>query len=116
MGNFKKLRVWQNAIDLAAEVYRISNRRPFRDDYGLKNQIQRAVVSISSNIAEGDERGTDKESVHFFNIAKGSSAEVISQLHIAQKVGYIDQLTLYELENQTEKLRASLKKLIKARS
>ena len=115
MGNFKELRVWEDSVNLAANIYHICRKDPFCKDFGLCNQIQRAVVSIASNIAEGDERNTKKESVHFFGIAKGSSAEVITQLYIAHKVGYIDKIVLEKLEDQTEKIRASLKNLIKAR-
>ena len=56
MGKFKDLRVWKDGLDLAEEVYRITRRSPFNRDFGLANQIQRAAVSISSNIAEGEER------------------------------------------------------------
>ena len=116
MGNFKELRVWQDSIVLAEEIYKITRSSPtFSKDYGLSNQIQRAAVSVASNIAEGDERGTNREAVHFFNISKGSSAEVITQLYIAHRIGYIDEETLIKLENQCEKTRASLKKLIQAR-
>jgi four helix bundle protein len=87
----------------------------FAKDFGLRGQIQRAVVSISSNIAEGDERGTNKEAVHYFNIAKGSAAEVITQLNIAYRIGYLDKNTFEEMENETEKIRASIKKLIQVR-
>jgi four helix bundle protein len=115
MGKFKELRVWQDGVDLAEEIYEITGIEPFFKDYGLCNQIQRAAVSISSNIAEGDGRGTDRESVYFFNIAKGSTEEVITQLHIAHRIGYIDVANLEELENKAEKIRASLKNLIRAR-
>ena len=116
MGNFKKLRVWQDGVELAAEIYKVCRKEPFSRDFGLRDQIQRAVVSVSSNIAEGDERGTDRETVYFLNIAKGSAAEVITQLHIANRVGYIDKKTLEYLEDKTEKIRASLKNLIKSRT
>ena len=115
MGNFKELRVWQRGVLLATEIYKITKQIPFAKDYGLSNQIQRAGVSISSNIAEGDERGTNRESVRFFNIAKGSAAEVITQLNIAYNIGYIDKTTLEKLEGETEIIRAGLKGLIKAR-
>lgn len=116
MGNFKNLRVWQNGISLAEAIYKITREGAFSKDFGLRNQIQQAVVSISSNIAEGDERSTSKESIYFFNIAKGSTTEVITQLHIANRVGYIDQTILEKLEEHSEKIRASLKNLIKARN
>ncbi len=115
MGNFKKLRVWQDSVSLSANIYRITRKEPFSKDYGLSNQIQRAVVSIASNIAEGDERGSDKEAIYYLNVAKGSAAEVITQLHIAFKIGYINQSLLEQLEDKTEKIRASLKNLIKSK-
>lgn len=115
MGKFKDLRVWNDGIVLASKIYEISRSNSFSKDYGLCNQIQRAVVSISSNIAEGDERGSNKEAVYFFNIAKGSTAEVITQLNIAHRIGYIEKNTLEKLEDQAQKIRASLKNLIKAR-
>jgi len=62
MGNFKNLWVWKEGVDLAAEIYSISKKGEFAKDYGLRNQIQRAVVSISSNISEGDERGSNRQS------------------------------------------------------
>ena len=115
MGKFKNLRVWQDAMDLAEGIYKITRRGTFSKDYGLCHQIQRAVVSIASNIAEGDERGSSRESIHFFYIAKGSTAEVITQLNIAYRIEYIDKKTFEKCENQAEKIRASLKKLINVR-
>ncbi len=81
----------------------------------MSNQIQRAAVSIASNISEGEERTSVKENIHFLNIAKGSSAEVITQLNIALKIGYLDEKTFEKLEDQTEKIRASLRNLIKSK-
>ncbi|HLP94529.1 MAG TPA: four helix bundle protein [Saprospiraceae bacterium] len=115
MGNFKNLRVWQDAMTLTEEVYKITNYSSFHRDFGLKDQLRRAVVAIASNIAEGDERDSNRQSVYFLQISKGSSAEVITQLNIAHRLGYINADKLYELENLAEKIRASLKNLIKAR-
>ena len=115
MGRFKQLRVWQDSIELAQKVYATTRVGLFANDIGLKNQIQRAVVSISSNIAEGDERSTNKESIYYFNIAKGSAAEVITQLNIAYRIGYINKRLFEELEDSAEKMRASLKNLIAIR-
>lgn len=115
MGKFKNLRVWDDGIKLAANIYHITKKTPFIKDYGLASQIQRAVVSISSNIAEGDERGSEKEKIYFFNVAKGSTAEVITQLNIAYMIGYIDQTTFEKLEDHAQKIRASLKNLIKSK-
>lgn len=115
MGKFKELRVWQDAVSLAEKIYAITNTTLFSKDYGLKDQIRRATVSISSNLAEGDERGSNRQSVHFFNIAKGSAAEVITQLHIANRVGYLEKEVFETLEQETDLLRAAIKNLIKAR-
>lgn len=115
MGNFKELRVWSDSMELAVSIYKITRETELSRDFALCNQIRRAVISISSNIAEGDERGTNREAVYFFNIAKGSTAEVITQINIAQRIGYLNTEALQTLENQAEKIRASLKNLIKAR-
>lgn len=115
MSKFKKLWVWQQAIDLAAEIYELTGKGRFAKDFGLRNQIQRAVVSIASNIAEGDERDSDKQSAHFFKIAKASNAEAITQLNIAQRIGYIDENVLLKLETLAMKIGAGLYGLIRAR-
>ena len=115
MGNFKGLRVWQDGLYLVEKIYLMTRQEPFSRDFGLCNQIQRAAVAVPSNIAEGDERNTDKEAVYFFNIAKGSAAEVITQLHIASRIGYINNESRDQLEDLAEKIRASLKNLIKSR-
>lgn len=115
MGNFKTLRVWQDAVELVEKIYLVTRKPEFAKDFGLKDQIQRASISISSNIAEGDERDSNKECVHFFSIAKGSAAEVITQLNIAYRVGYISKEELESLEKLAEKIRASIRKLIQSR-
>lgn len=112
MGNFKELRVWRDAVNMAVKIYLITREPEFAKDYGLKDQIRRSAVSISSNIAEGDERGTKKEAVRYLNMAKASSAELITQLIIACRIGYINQTTFEDLENEAEKIRASIKNLI----
>ena len=94
MGNFKKLRVWEDSLNLSANIYHITKQESFIKNYGLTSQIQRAAVSIASNIAEGEERGSDKAAIHFFYIAKGSAVEVITQLYIAHKIGYVSKNVL----------------------
>ena len=115
MGKFKTLWVWKEGINFAAEIYEITNQDVFAKDYGLRNQIQRAVVSIASNIAEGEERDSTKQTLHFFKIAKASNAEVYTQLQIAHKIGYIDNETLQKLEGKSNMLGSGLYKLIKSR-
>ena len=116
MGTFKDLRIWQQGIDLATNIYQITKIEPFRRDFGLCDQIQRAAVSISSNIAEGEERNSNRTAIYFLNIAKGSCAEVITQLHIAHKIGYITEQELNTLENDAQKIIASIRKLIRSKS
>ncbi|HCS52110.1 four helix bundle protein [Rubinisphaera sp.] len=105
---FEKLDVWQKAIDLAESVYRISANFPQREIYGLTSQIRRAIVSVSSNIAEGNGRSTNKEYVRFIEIAYASLMEVVSQLTIAQKLNFITHDQLDELKNQANDIARML--------
>ena len=86
---FEEINAWQNARALVREVYEMTGSGDFCKDFGLKDQIQRAAVSICSNIAEGFERRGNKEFINFLWIAKGSAAEVCSQLYNARDLGYI---------------------------
>ncbi len=117
MGNkgFKDLAVWQKAKDLAVLIYKISNGSMKSVDFGLKDQIRRSAVSVASNLAEGDERDTDKESVRYFFIAKGSVAELRTQLQIAHESGYLNAQTYQPLENEYDILGKRIGKLIQAR-
>lgn len=115
MGDFKQLRVWQIAKELAVKVNKLTQNQQFKKDFGFKDQIQRAAISIPSNIAEGDELGTDKLSVRYFYIAKGSSAELMTQLIIANEIGYIDSEISNQIIDECDKISSMLAKLIKAR-
>jgi four helix bundle protein len=88
---FEDLEAWKIAREVTKEVYRISKNDLFINDYGLRNQICRASVSIMSNIAEGFERDGDKEFINFLSIAKGSVGEVRSQLYVALDQNYISE-------------------------
>lgn len=116
MGKFQKLRVWQAAKDLAVNIYKLTDSKIFSKDLGLRDQVQRACVSIASNIAEGDELGSDKQSVRHFYIAKGSAAELITQLIIAYEIGYIGETVKAQIVDECDKISAMLSKLITARS
>jgi len=116
MGNFQKLRVWQLAKDLAVQVYKMTQRRDFTKDFGYLDQIQRSAISIPSNIAEGDELDTDKQSIRHFYIAKGSTAELLTQIIIGKEIGYIDPVKSDELIESCRIISVMLTKLIKARS
>ena len=113
---FRSLLVWQKARDLAITIYKTTAQDRLSRDFALVDQIRRAAVSIPSNIAEGDERGTDKESIRFFYIAKGSLAELITQLEIAFLVGYITREEWQILDEECASLGKMLSALIKARS
>lgn len=116
MGDFRKLEVWQLAIDLAVFIYRITDSGKFSRDYDLRNQIRKAAVSIPSNISEGDESGSNKQSIRYFNISKGSSAEVQTQSIIALEIGYISSEEKSEIISRCETISKKLMNLIKYRS
>ncbi len=115
-GGFKALNVWQKSKEIAVYIYKITNTGAFNKDYGLRDQIRRAAVSIASNIAEGDERETDKEAVRYFYVAKGSSAEVLTQAIIAYEIEYIQKEVFKEIEQRCTEISSMLSKLISARS
>ena len=116
MHNLEQLKVWQLAMDIAKEIYVLTNEFPSEEKFGLTSQIRRAAVSIASNIAEGAGRYSDKEFAHFLSIASGSSFEVRTQLLIAASLNYItkekvDPLVkrLSELEKMIFGFRRTLK-------
>ena len=89
MRDFRKYDIWKNSVDFATEVYKLTSTFPKNEIYGLCDQLQRAAVSISSNIAEGSSRESEKDFAHFLEIAIGSAFEVESQLLIARNLNYI---------------------------
>src|SRR5256885_681510 len=100
MATFSRLediQVWQKARQLTREIYEATSNGKFANDYGLRNQIQRASVSIMANIAEGFGRRSDKEFANFLNMAHGSVAEVQSHLYVALDLAYINQMSFTEL-------------------
>jgi four helix bundle protein len=111
-GTFRKLLIWQRSKALAVAVYRLTADGPLGKDFGLRDQLRRAAVSVCSNIAEGDARRTDKESVQYFFIAKGSLAEVSAQLEIAAEVHPIEPATIADLLRECDELGAMLQALI----
>ena len=114
MSNYEKLKVWQKAINLAKHIYKLTNEVPFNKDFGLKDQLRRSAVSISSNIAEGDELDTDKQAVRHFYISKGSAAELATQLIISREIGYISAENTFALK-ECKEISAMLMGLIKSR-
>jgi four helix bundle protein len=116
-GGFRGLKVWQRAKALAVDVYAAVKSSPeLAKDFGLRDQMQRAAVSVCSNIAEGDERDTDKDAVRFFYIAKDSVAELITQLEIAKDAQLIELSRADALIKEAEEIGSMLGALIKARA
>ncbi|MEJ6487392.1 four helix bundle protein [Nostoc punctiforme UO1] len=111
---FEDLRVWQKGIDLVKEIYLITKDGELNRDFGLRDQLRRASVSIPTNIAEGFERYSRKEYLNFLNIAKGSAGEVRSLLRVALEVGYLDQPTYTKLHNQAMELSRMLSNQIQS--
>jgi four helix bundle protein len=112
---FKELKVWQEARNLAIEIYKITEKGKFSSDFGLKSHIQRSALSIASNIAEGYERNSDKEFVRFLLISKGSISELRTQLEIAFEVGYLNKKCFEELDDKCQKIGAMITRLIQHR-
>jgi four helix bundle protein len=88
---FEDLQVWQRGIEWVKQVYLLTKEGELRKDFGLRDQLRRASVSVPTNIAEGFERYSRKEYVQFLNIAKGSAGEVRSLIRVAFEVGYLDK-------------------------
>lgn len=116
--SFEKLNVWKDARELVKLVYEVSSKFPSKEKYALCSQIQRAVISIPSNIAEGMGRLSEKEQIRFLEIAYGSTMEVYCQLILASDLNYITQDKLEEvtvlLDKVANKINA-LSKSIKSR-
>ena len=109
---FEEINAWQNARELVRDVYAMTGCGDFCKDYGLKDQIQRAAVSVCSNIAEGFERRGNKEFINFLWIAKGSAAEVCSQLHLAKDLGYITDERFKSMYDSAKQIGGMLFNLI----
>lgn len=108
MFGFQKLEVWRKAIEYADFLYEITETFPDRERFGLTNQLRRAGVSISSNIAEGNSRSSDKEFSRFLEIAYGSLMETLSQLFIARRRQFVDENSFRELYSEGEELARML--------
>ena len=116
MGDFQKLKVWKRAKDLAVSIYKTTEKGPFLKDYGLRDQVRRSAVSIPSNIAEGDELGTNRQSIKFFRISKGSVAELLNLAIITQEIGYFTKSQFNEIKEECQAISSMLAKLIQVRA
>ncbi len=111
MHRYKDLKVWQKAMELAKEVYEITSSFPKEEKYGLTSQINRSVVSVPSNIAEGAGRNSNNEFVHFLSIASGSLCELETQLILSVTFKYFENKKLEELSERIKELQNMIFKL-----
>jgi four helix bundle protein len=114
MGGFEELAVWQKSRELTRQIYDVTGAGDFARDFGLRDQIRRAAVSIMSNIAEGHERGGRAEFHQYLVIAKGSCAEVRCQLYVALDAGYLEKARFEQLKNISEEVGRMLSGIKKA--
>jgi four helix bundle protein len=113
---YRDLKVWRDGKQLAVEVCQLCRHPPLSTDWGLRDQLCRSAVSIPSNIAEGEARGGDRESVRFFSISAGSLAELRTQLEIAFELGLLSPETQKDLDARLDRLAAGIGSLIRSRS
>lgn len=106
--NLRKLKIWSEAIDLAVDVYKVTDTFPKEEKYGLVSQINRSAVSIASNIAEGAGRNNTGEFIQFLGVANGSANELFTQLIISNRRGLIDNTTLELFEDRIDKSQRSI--------
>lgn len=107
MESYRELIVWQKAMDLVEEVYRLVKLLPREETYALSDQMRRAAVSIPSNIAEGHGRNSEREFLRFLSIAQGSRAELDTQIEICIRLKYVDMeqvVTAQKLSNEVGKM------------
>lgn len=110
--NFRNYKVWGDAVAFATDVYKVTSQMPWFEKKGLCDQLQRAAVSISSNIAEGAAKPSDLEFAKFLDIALGSAFEVETQLTIANNIGYIDNELFSNLLNSLQEIERQINGLI----
>lgn len=112
--SFKDLRAWKEGHNLVLMIYSITNQFPKEEQFGLSNQLRRAAVSITSNIAEGFSRQSYKEKVQFYSMSLGSLTEVENQILISKDVGYVIDAEFYKISNQIVDVSKIIHGLIKS--
>ena len=112
--DFRQLKVWQKSMDLTIIIYSLVKFLPKEENYALSDQMRRAVVSIPSNIAEGQGRTSDKEYVHFLAMARGSLWELLTQLEICERLDYLKAAQTTEARNLVNEISKMINALSKA--
>jgi four helix bundle protein len=116
---YRDLKVWQKAMDLAEDVYRLSRQLPREEQYRLTSQLLRAVASVPANIAEGYQRGTRKDYAHFIAIARGSLAETETFIMLAGRAGFIPDAkakTILDQADEVSRMLYSLRQRLASKS
>lgn len=114
MAYFKDLLVWQKSVDFVTEIYRITAAFPSAESFGLTSQLRRAAVSIPSNIGEGNSRRSLPDYIQFLKIARGSCAEVETQLLISQNLAFLSEEEFIRLNNDIQEISKMINGLINA--
>ena len=112
MRNFRKLDIWKKAIELTKLIYKITVDFPITEKYGLKSQIQRAAVSVASNIAEGSSRRSEVDFARFLEMSIGSAFEVETQLIIGEELGYISKSNYESILSHIQILQKQINALL----
>ncbi|MCW8130643.1 MAG: four helix bundle protein [Planctomycetota bacterium] len=115
MGNVKSyrdLKVWNDSVDLAVRMYGATEGFPKAEQFGLTSQLRRAAVSVPSNIAEGEQRGTTADYIRFLRISLGSTGEIDTQLEIARRLDYLEEAKHQNLRTNVEEIRRMLSGLV----
>lgn len=110
--SFKDMPIWQEALDIAEKIFKLTDVLPKKEDYGLTSQIRRAALSISANIAEAFGRDHTLDKINFYYFARGSVTETQSHLEYGKRVRYFDKNLVEELDSQLLKLYNDLNKII----
>lgn len=111
--NLRKLNIWNETVDLAVDVYKLTADFPKEEKFGLVSQMNRSAVSVPSNIAEGAGRNSSGEFVQFLGIANGSANELFTQMVISNKLGFVNDETLEMFEDRIDKTQRSVYNLSK---
>ena len=105
MHNYNNLQIWKEAMDLVEDIYKLTASFPSDEKFGLVSQMNRAAISIPSNIAEGSGRNSDKDFAHFISIAIGSLYELHTQILLCERLGFIDCSQSQELQQKLDNLQ-----------
>ena len=111
--SFRDMSIWKDAMSIAEDVFRITEKLPRKEDYGFTSQIRRAALSVSANIAEAFGRYHSLDKINFYYFARGSVTETQSHLEYGQKVGYLNNEVVKDIDSKLSKVYCDLNKIVK---